>query len=122
MFYVLVFLITWVLDLAEFVWVQTGYKCPVWFQLLATTTVNAQGLMNFIVYGILNSELRSNYSVVSGVLTWVFAPLYLIPLSIWAVIQWSRRGKVLKTLNTQNPYDRIATAYTDTDTCIRKAC
>jgi hypothetical protein len=131
MFYVLVFIVTWcvfvdlpssfvdrfslprALDLVEFVWWQSDVPCPLIFQLIATTTVNSQGLMNFIVYGILNSELRKSYSWVSGILTWLFAPLYVLPLAIWTAIQMSR-SHPLQTLSS-HAYSPIS-LHEDTDT------
>lgn len=80
--YLSVFLICWGFDFVEFLLGDFigCYNFP--FTVVYYFTVNLQGALNFLVYGLTNKELRNNYTLISGSIQLFLSPFLIGPYFI----------------------------------------
>ena len=80
--YLSVFLICWGFDFVEFLLgdFMGCYNFP--FTVVYYFTVNLQGALNFLVYGLTNKELRNNYTLISGSIQLFLSPFLIGPYFI----------------------------------------
>ena len=82
--YIAVFLIVWALDIGQFIYeTVTNDSAPDWLQIATAITVNASGLLNFLIYGALNKQIRTTFVSCYGLFLFVSGPIGLL----WTILK-----------------------------------
>jgi hypothetical protein len=82
--YLLVFFLTWATDLLDDC--LPFALCPLWY--LTAVLNNLQGALDCLVYGLVHKPMVRNYSLLSGLICFVFAPFLLLPTTFLRAINY----------------------------------
>jgi hypothetical protein len=86
---IFVFIFVWGVDLGAFIFggdfLKRHHNHFLWY--LIEISVNSSGLLNFLIYGLDNKEIRKHYSLLDGIALFAISPFYLIGVTFYFFYQ-----------------------------------
>eukprot|EP01102_Stenamoeba_stenopodia_P008709 TRINITY_DN2532_c0_g1_i1.p1 TRINITY_DN2532_c0_g1~~TRINITY_DN2532_c0_g1_i1.p1 ORF type:complete len:408 (-),score=56.25 TRINITY_DN2532_c0_g1_i1:68-1291(-) len=90
--YLLVFFCCWGFDVITFAMLYNG--CDIFtLNVLAFAVANMQGIFDCIVYGLISTPLRRNYTWTSGIVTFLLGPLLVVPAMFLRMVKSPSGGR-----------------------------
>lgn len=97
-FYILIYIICWPLDIANnLLRYLSSNNCHLFIlTCVYLALLNMQGFLNFLVYGLTNKKIYSQFfggnpeRTLKALLVFLLSPLLLLPISLWALLRTLR--------------------------------